>query len=584
MHAAAALSLYQQFQSGERVFNPYVLASIALFSSTASAQQLPPVPEPVENPITEEKRLLGKILFWDEQLSSDNTVSCGTCHIPANAGSDPRLGEHPGVDGLFGTEDDVIGSPGVVRSDANNGYAPDVLFGLAPQVTGRAAPSVVGSQWALEMFWDGRAESTFLNPETGAVSIASGGALENQTVGPLLSSAEMAHDARDWPSINSKLQVVEPLRLASNIPSDVAAVLGGGVSYPDLFQSAFGDPQITSERIAFAVATYERTLVPDQTPWDLFMAGDTSALTQQQAQGWNLLENNTVCLNCHVPPLFTDNKFWNIGLRPADEDLGRSEVTGAADDRGRFKTPTLRNVGLKNALMHTGRITDVQDAIDFYNAPPWPMVDPMTGHTQYTQEQTGIPTANPNVFADYNNLFMPVQTMGGTPFQAAVIDFIENGLTDPRVANEQYPFDRPTLHSEVLPVNPSLYGVGAPGTGGFEPEMVALSPLVGSNPDFKVGIGGGLGGATAFLVLARAPAAPVGGGLPLYLSRDHILGRFVVQLSGSGPGQGYATFQRSMATLSSASIGALIYAQWFIGDPQAVGGLAATKAVEWTIQ
>ncbi len=68
-----------------RLFAPI---ACSLLSSTVSAQQLPPVPVPVENPITEAKRVLGKILFWEEQLSSDDTVACGTCHIMSAAGSD----------------------------------------------------------------------------------------------------------------------------------------------------------------------------------------------------------------------------------------------------------------------------------------------------------------------------------------------------------------------------------------------------------------------------------------------------------------------------------------------------------------
>ena len=556
--------------------NPSIVLMFVL-SPAARAQQLPPVPEPGENPITEGKRVLGKVLFWEEQLSSDNTVSCGTCHIMSSAGSDPRAGAHPGPDGLFSTEDDIIGSPGVIRSDPNNDYEPDSIFGLSAQVTGRAAPSVIGAQWSPELFWDGRAGPMFMDPESGAISIASGGALESQAAGPPLSSAEMAHEGRDWGAIRAKLQVVDPLRLATDLPPDVAAALSGGISYPSLFRSAFGDPQITAERIAFAIATYERTLVADQTPWDNTQAGLPGGMTMQQQAGFNFLRDHTVCFNCHVPPLFTDNEYYNIGLRPASEDLGRNIISGVADDRGRFRTPTLRNVGLKSALMHVGWITDVQDSIDFYNAPAFPQVDPVTGHTQYTDEQSGIPTANPNFFADYQAINMPAQ------FQPNAVNFIENGLTDPRVANETFPFDRPTLHSEVQPSNPRLYGSGSPGSGGIEPTMVAISPLVGNEAGFKVGIGGGLGGATAFLVLSRRPGTPTPGGLPLFLSRSEVIGRYLVTLSGSGDGHGYATLQAPVADLAVGAVGKSLYAQWFVVDPQASGGLAATKAVQWTI-
>ena len=93
-----------------------VTATWALDGPTAA---LPPVPVPAENPITEEKRILGKMLFWDEQLSTDGTTACGSCHIPGVGGIDPRAALHPGRDGRFNTDDDITGSPGVVASDAN---------------------------------------------------------------------------------------------------------------------------------------------------------------------------------------------------------------------------------------------------------------------------------------------------------------------------------------------------------------------------------------------------------------------------------------------------------------------------------
>jgi len=422
-----------------------LLAVIALPSLACAA--LDPVPVPVENPITEEKRVLGKILFWDEQLSSDNTVACGSCHLPAAGGGDPRLGQHPGPDGEFGGDDDLIGSPGIARRNENNQPIADLVFGLNTQVTGRASPSFFFGMYADDVFWDGRARSTFVNPlDESEVVIALGGALESQAVGPILSDVEMAHENRDWPQVTEKLQLISPLNLAGDIPSDMAAALRLHPSYPELFADAFGDSEITPVRIAMAIATYERTLVPDQSPWDLYMAGDETAMSEQQILGWEDFQEQTICDNCHVPPLFTDNKFHNIGLRPAEEDNGRQEVTNVSDDFGRFKTPTLRNSGLKSSLMHVGWVTDTQDAIDFYNA-----VSADTGHTQFINNQSGIPQNNGGAdenstrFTDYSELsmFTPAPSR-----QLSVIDFIANGLTDPRVATETYPFDRPQLSSE----------------------------------------------------------------------------------------------------------------------------------------
>jgi len=431
-----------------RSFTRWVLGVGLLASAVAAWGQLgPPPPAPAENPFNEEKRVLGKILFWEEQLSSDDTVACGTCHIPASAGADPRYGLHPGPDGSFGTEDDVIGSPGIARRDAKNRPIEDPLFGFEPQVTRRSAPSYFLAMYSPELFWDGRASARFVNPlDATDTVIASGGALESQAVGPIVSDVEMAHEFRDWFEVTTKLATVVPLALATDIPQDMSDALAVDASYPDLFEAAFGDGAITPVRIGFAIATYERTLVPDQTPWDLFMAGDSSAMTRDQIQGWSMFSDNTVCGNCHVPPLFSDNEFHNIGLRPAAEDTGRMEVTGLEADFGRFKTPSLRNIGLRSTLMHVGWVTDTQDSIDFYNSGNGVTE---TRHHQFTEDQTGIPTGNPAVFRDYSDINMPAETQTGVRMQALIIDFLTNALTDPRVAAEAFPFDRPTLATEL---------------------------------------------------------------------------------------------------------------------------------------
>ncbi len=349
----------------------------------SSAQGLPPVPVPPENPITEEKRVLGKILFWEEQLSSDNTVACGTCHrLDTAGGGDPRLNYNPGSDGIFGTEDDVYGE---------------------------------------DNFWDGRASGTFRDPLTNEILIPTGGGLESQAMGPIMDDIEMAFEGRTWDAVTTKLADVTPLALAADLPPDVAAVLGPGVSYGDLFTAAFGDPEITPARLAFALATYERTLVPDQTPWDLYTAGDPDALTQQQQSGLGIFMAFN-CRVCHAPPYFTDSSFRNDGLRPIAEDTGRQEVTGLPEDAGKFKVPSLRNVGLKPFLMHTGRFTSLDSVLHFYGTPA----------IQNLENQDPL---------------LPVVIP--VPARPTLIEFLANGLTDPRVAAGEFPFDRPTLASEM---------------------------------------------------------------------------------------------------------------------------------------
>ena len=146
---------------------PAAVIPLVLVLSSYGLAQLPPVPVPTQNPITEEKRVLGKILFWDAQLSSDSTTACGTCHQPAVNGTDPRLGINPGLDGIFGTPDDKRASPGVIRAGANGDYVPDPLFDLDVQVTRRAAPPAMLGQYAPHLFWDGRATDEFVDPQGG---------------------------------------------------------------------------------------------------------------------------------------------------------------------------------------------------------------------------------------------------------------------------------------------------------------------------------------------------------------------------------------------------------------------------------
>jgi cytochrome c peroxidase len=396
-------------------------ALLAGFASARVLAAVPPVPVPPENPITEPKRVLGKALFWDEQLSSDDSVACGTCHRPAYGGADPRAGRYPGVD--KGTIDDVHGSPGIVNLDRDGRPALDPVFADRPQVTPRLTPSNFGSLWAGELFWDGRARSQFKDPLTGITAIERGGALENQAVAALVTSTEMAKRDRSWADVTGGIARAAPLALATNLPNDVAAALAERPTYPALFAAAFGDAEVTPVRIAFALATYQRTLVADQTAWDRYDSGDASVLTGRALYGWRAL-NNFHCVACHTPPLFTNDEFFQIGVRRADFDRGRELVTHDPEDAGEMKVPTLRNAALRPRFMHTGEFTNIGAAIGFYiNAPALP-------------ERDGIPGAGLYTFN--------MSRVDETDIRA----FLESALVDPRVRDETFPFDRPTLRSE----------------------------------------------------------------------------------------------------------------------------------------
>ena len=396
---------------------------------------------PSENPYSWEKAILGKILFWEEQLSSDDTVACGTCHRSAAGGSDPRAGTDVTFPSAIGG---IHGAMGIRACTIDAGG--EVVYQSAAdpvQVTKRKPPTYLDAMFAADLFWDGRALTQFTDPDTGEVAIAAGGGLESQSVGPPLNATEMACAERTWPDVHAKLAAARPLVKARDIPPDMLYALCAHPSYPELFAAAFGDPAITTKRIAFAIATHERTLVSNQTPYDRFQDGDDNALTAQQQTGMALFAGKGKCQRCHAPPLFASGQFVNLGLIDYDNpggdvgadaphvDLGREELTGMETDRGKFRTPTVRNAGLREAqgVLHDG-IGDgssLDELMAAYNVPP-----KRDAHTD--------PRMDPAI--EGNLLGLTGEEI------AAILDFMRAGLTDPRVAAEEYPFDRPRLGSE----------------------------------------------------------------------------------------------------------------------------------------
>jgi cytochrome c peroxidase len=504
------------------------LAGAVLLLASASAAQrpirkLPQVPVPVGNPITPEKVLLGQALFFEEQLSSDDTMACATCHLPEAGGGDPRAGARaPGVDGLLGTPDDEFGSPGVLAQDEQGDYRGHPLFGLERQATGRNSPTVIGAAFFDALFWDSRAGPEFRDL-AGTIVLAEHAALENQAVEPPLSAVEMSHAGRDWAELTGKLAAVRPLDLASDLPPALAGFIGDSTSYGPLFERAFGTREITRERIAMAIATYERTLIPDHTP---FARG---TMTPRQREGLRVYLEQGFCTVCHpvTNGLFSDGLERTIFL---------------PDHERTVKTPTLLNIGLRRRFMSSGQHTSLEQVLDHYKA---------IGMLFATNDE-----------------------------RAALLDFLENALTDPRVANAEPPFDRPTLRSELEPHGSRLFGQAA-GDGRFPPHMLADVPAHLGNARFQIGVGGGPGGALAVLVLSGRPSPPgtVLHGVPVYVD---LAGASLQpqRLSGSGPGQGLATY-RTALPLDAALLGQRFYAQWFVLD--GTGGLAVSEGARYEL-
>lgn len=495
--------------------------------------------------------MLGKILFWEEQLSSNDTVACGTCHIPAFSFTDNREFVHPGQDSIIGTLDDAITSPGVVRANTNKQFVPTLLFGLRPQQTRRRTNDIFGSAYQTKIFWDGRAPDEFLNPETGAVSIPTGGALESQAMEPILSVVEMGHQGRDWNDVISKLEGAIPLRIATDIPTDMANAIALNPTYPELFEAAFSTPVITAERIAFVLAAYERSLVPDQSPYDDHMRGVPGAMTPEQIDGMNQFMGIAACHVCHTPPIFSDGDFHNNGLRPVIWDTGLQETTQDPNDRGKFKTPSLRNAGLRTSFYHNGFFQQL-----------WP------------QGVSNIYWGGGGGFFDNrDSLLVPLNAVPGIDMEHIFKNFVGEALTDPRVANETFPFDRPTLFSDRHPFSSNLYGVGNPGATGVDPKISAHMPVI-LGQSLQIGVSQGLGGALAHFGASGGPGAGLMRGGRLINISLPFQQFFSVLLNGSGAEGGWQSISIPIPT-SQNLIGRNFYLQWWVEDPGAVGGVAS---------
>lgn len=221
-----------------------------------------------------------------------------------------------------------------------------VSTGINGQKGGRKAPTFLNAAWAIypNFFWDGRAKS-----------------LEEQALGPVANPIEMGntHDA-----------MVQALRAASG--------------YAPYFEEAFGTEEITPDRIAKAIADYERTRMSGNSPWDRWKhRKDESAVSEQVKKGDELFFNKAACNQCHLSDNFTDSSFHNLGVgwdpaRRVFADEGRSVVSKVETDRGAFKTPTLREVALHAPYMHDGSVPTLREVVELYNRGgiPNPYLDP----------------------------------------------------------------------------------------------------------------------------------------------------------------------------------------------------------------
>ena len=440
-------------------------------------------------------------------------MACGTCHRPENGGADPRAANqvHPGPDLIYGTADDRHGSKGIIRQNQNGSFVYDELFGTEAPVSSRMAPSVLMAPHHELLLWDGQAGPVFRDPETQAIAIGADGTLEGQVLHPLLNAGEMGSEGRTWTDVRHKLLTRYPLAIARNLTADVTNALNTYPTYPLLFAAAFGDTNITARRIAFALASYLRTLTPNQTAWDRYQGGETEALTPNQILGMQVFTGSAHCSDCHPAPLFSDDKFHNLGIDPNSGDLGRFQATGQAQDRGAFKTPSLRNVGLRSRLFHNGVSSSLSN----------------------TNEQLSDPRSVFNTYMDgggtdenVDPLLRPIRSLGVTEQEMlAVLDFVDNALTDPRAAQGLPPFDHPTLRSSVAA---PITSFGDSLEGNHLPQILGTPAYLGNN-EWKIGLVGGDGSTIAYIgwSLERRAETHYSTGVPINIGPD-VIGLFRV--------------------------------------------------------
>ncbi len=203
-------------------------------------------------------------------------------------------------------------------------------IGHGQKELGRHSPTIINSGYFPLQMWDGRKKT-----------------LEEQAVGPIGAAVEMNQDYGE-------------------LVKELKAISG----YVRLFEEVFGKDSITMDNIGKAIATFERSVVSKNAPYDKYWQGNKKAMSKSAVNGMNLFFSKAKCSICHNGPAFTDGNFHNIGGQqhgPLKVDLGRFNESKDDFDKGAFKTPGLRHVTRSAPYMHDGSEPTLESVIAFYN-------------------------------------------------------------------------------------------------------------------------------------------------------------------------------------------------------------------------
>jgi cytochrome c peroxidase len=293
-------------------------------TSVPSVTALPAtVTSPVDNPLTASKAALGKLLFWDPILSANRDVACATCHHPS-------LGSGDGIDLSIGVNGQGLGtgrhfiSPGSIPFAKRNAQSVINAAFNGMHTDGSYDPATAA------MFFDNRTHS-----------------LELQSLEPIKTLEEMR---------------------GTNIPAavildSVVARIKHFPAYVQLFQEAFpADGPVNVQNIGKAIASFERTIISNHSPYDEFSRGNTGALSNTQIQGMNAFTTNG-CATCHSGPMFSDYSLHVLSV----PDNAKGPTDAGANGSYAFRTPSLRNLSLTAPYMHNGSFSTLDQVMDFYD-------------------------------------------------------------------------------------------------------------------------------------------------------------------------------------------------------------------------
>jgi cytochrome c peroxidase len=203
--------------------------------------------------------------------------------------------------------------------------------GAKSQVLGRATPTVINTAYNSIQMWDGRKKT-----------------LEDQAMGPMEANVEMNTDM-----------------------NKLFAFLNGNEGYRAAFAKAYPGEPINADTVAKAIASFERTVVSNDSPFDRWVAGQKDAMTPEQVAGFRLFVDPAKgnCAACHSGPNFTDNSFHNLGLESfgkENPDMGRYAIRPVAVLKGAFKTPTVREAANTAPYFHDGSAATLDEVMTHY--------------------------------------------------------------------------------------------------------------------------------------------------------------------------------------------------------------------------